>query len=138
MAAKTTRLMTSKTWVTIEDVLIPDAQGTGITCWTASSGSSPRCAASCRTHQSQIFRKEKAGRFRPHCAHLAKVRSEEVSLLDGLDVDCGAVSEHLGDALHDLGGVVAGADHGVAAQFRCMLQHEVEGLGARLLAQVRE
>src|SRR5215468_6795731 len=138
MAANTTRLMTRMTWVTSEEVLIPDAQGTGITGWIASSGSSPRCARSWRTHHSQTLRKEKAGRARPHCAHLATVQRNAFGLPDRLDVDGGAVRQHFGDTLHDFGRIVAGSDDGVATQFGGVLQHEIEGLGACLLAQIRE
>jgi hypothetical protein len=71
MMTNTRTFNASRACVTI----IPDdpafAHGAGITGWTASSGSSPRCAASCRTHHSQILRKEKGGSFRPHCAQFA-------------------------------------------------------------------
>src|SRR5262249_13266125 len=41
-------------------------------------------------------------------------------------------------ALHDFGSVVAHADDGVGAQFGRVLQHEFEGVLARLFAQVGE
>jgi len=50
-----------------------DAHGTGITGCIASSGSSPRWAASWRTHHSHVLLKDSAGSFRPHCAQFAKM-----------------------------------------------------------------
>ena len=47
-------------------------------------------------------------------------------LLHRLHDDGGAVSQDLGDALHDFGGVVTGADYRIGAQFGGMLQHQVE------------
>jgi hypothetical protein len=46
MAPNKTTLITRMTCVTSEEVLMLDAQGTGITGCIASSGSSPRCARS--------------------------------------------------------------------------------------------
>ena len=37
------------------------------------------------------------------------------NLLRGLDEDCSAIGQHLGDALHHFGRIVARADHRVAA-----------------------
>src|SRR4029077_11308408 len=48
----------------------------------------------------------------------------------------GPVSQHLGDALHDLGGVVASADDGVPAQFGGVGQHQVKGFGTSFFAEV--
>src|SRR5579864_391658 len=141
MAAKTAMLIPKNAWVTITEEESPAAQGTGITGWIASSGSSPRFAASWRTHHSQIFRKENAGSLRPHWVQFAiagrtRRRTGTNSLFRSLHVDGGSVGQNLGDALHDLGGIVAGADDRIAAEFRRMLQHQVEGLGARFLTQV--
>ncbi len=44
------------------------------------------------------------------------------------------VRQNFRDALHHFGSVVAGADHGIAANLRRVLQHQVERFGARLLA----
>jgi hypothetical protein len=52
--------------------------------------------------------------------------------------DCRAVGEHLGDAGRDLGCVEAHADDCIGAHLLGMLEHDVEGLLARLLAQLRE
>src|SRR6266581_5193208 len=49
-----------------------------------------------------------------------------------------SVAQHLGDALHDLVGIVPDAHHGVRAQLLGVLQHLLEGVGPRLLAQLRE
>src|SRR5581483_1141361 len=43
-----------------------------------------------------------------------------------------------GDALHDFGGIVAGADDRVGADFSGVLQHKGEGVGTGLLAEVGE
>src|SRR5207249_10554153 len=55
-----------------------------------------------------------------------------------LDRHGGAVAQHLGDALHHLVRVVAHAHHGVGAQLRRVIEHEIEGLLTRLLAQLGE
>ena len=47
-----------------------------------------------------------------------------------------AVREHFRDALHHFGRVVTGADYRISAQFRGVLQHQVESLGPGLLAQL--
>jgi hypothetical protein len=51
-----------------------------------------------------------------------------------LDMHRRPIREHFGDALHHLGRVVAGTDHGVRAHLGRVLQHEVESFGAGLLA----
>src|SRR5262245_7241315 len=57
---------------------------------------------------------------------------------DWRDDDSSAVAEHLGDALHELRGVVADADHRVRTHLLGMIEHHVEGLGPRPLAELRE
>jgi hypothetical protein len=71
IATNTAAQIPTNACVTIMVELAPPAQGTGMTGWNASSGSSPRCAASCRTHHSQILRSENGGSFRPHCVQFA-------------------------------------------------------------------
>ena len=61
---------------------------------------------------------------------------EKNSLFRGLHVDGGPIGQNLGDALHDLGGIVAGADDCVAAGVRSLLLLQVYSLRARLLAKV--
>src|SRR5579859_438370 len=51
---------------------------------------------------------------------------------------CGAVREHLGNALHHFGGVIARSDHSIRAEFTSVLQHQVECLSASFLAEVCE
>src|SRR5258708_31863042 len=70
----------------------------------------------------------------PGCAGRG-VALQGLASLRGFDEHCGPVSQHFGDALHDFGRVIAGADYGVAAQFGRVLQHQIAGFGARLLAQ---
>src|SRR6185295_1234001 len=54
-----------------------------------------------------------------------------------LDDHRGAVGEHLGDALGDLIGVVAHADDGVGPHLAAVLHHDLEGLLAGALAELR-
>src|SRR5215831_17895928 len=58
------------------------------------------------------------------------------SSLCGLDHDGGSVRQHFGLSAHDLRGVITHAEHSVGAVFRGMLQHQVERIGAGLLAEV--
>jgi len=46
------------------------------------------------------------------------------------------IRQNFRDPLHHFGGIVAGADHGVASDLRRVLQHQVERFGARLLAEI--
>jgi hypothetical protein len=55
-----------------------------------------------------------------------------------LDDHRGSVVEHLRDARHDLGRVVAHADDGVGAAALSVRQQDVERVGAGTLAQGRE
>src|SRR6266700_2107710 len=62
-------------WVTVRPALVR-IQGVGITRWTASCATSPRCAASCCTHQGHsLLRKVKGESCRPHWRHFA-IQSE--------------------------------------------------------------
>src|ERR1700688_227409 len=69
----------------------------------------------------------------PNCS-LAKW--QPASLLDRFYEYCRAIGQNLGDALHHFSGVVARANHGVAAQFRGVDQHEIESFRAGFLAQI--
>src|ERR1039457_988239 len=60
------------------------------------------------------------------------------SFRDALDFHRGAVGQHFGDTLHDLRGIVTHGDHGVGAERFGVLQHEIEGVVARLLAKFAE
>jgi hypothetical protein len=60
-----------------------------------------------------------------------------VRTLGVLDDDGGAVAEHLGDAGHQLGGVVTDRDDAVGAEGGGMLGHLVVGFATGLLAEVR-
>src|SRR5712692_2690261 len=57
---------------------------------------------------------------------------------NALHLDGRAIGEHLGDALHHFGGVVAHSDNGVGAMFAGVLQQQFECIFARLLAEIRE
>ncbi len=46
------------------------------------------------------------------------------------------ICQHFGDTLHNFGGVIAGADDCVSAQFGGVLQHQVKGFGTGLFAQI--
>ncbi len=46
------------------------------------------------------------------------------------------IRENFRDSLHHFGRIVTSADHGVSAQFRRMLQHQVESFSSGFLAQV--
>jgi len=58
--------------------------------------------------------------------------------LRALDQDCRAIGEHFGNALHELGRVVAGADDSVAAQFAGVSEHQIECFTARFFAKIGE
>src|SRR5205807_5182124 len=47
-----------------------------------------------------------------------------------------AISQDLGNALHDLRSVIPHAYHGVGAELGCMLQHQIEGVLAGLFAKL--
>jgi hypothetical protein len=47
-----------------------------------------------------------------------------------------SVRQHFGDAIHQFGGVVLGSHNRVGAEFSGMLQHQLERIGPRLLAQI--
>src|SRR5262245_64105510 len=49
-----------------------------------------------------------------------------------------SISQHFGDAVHHLVGVVAGADDGVRPDLGSVLNHDFKSLFTRLLAQLRE
>jgi len=49
--------------------------------------------------------------------------------------DRGTVSQHLGDTAHNLRRVVARAHDRIGAQLGGMVQHQLEGVRARLLAE---
>ena len=53
-----------------------------------------------------------------------------------LDHDRCPVSQNFRDALHDLRGVIADANHGIGAKLPGMLQHQVQRFLARLFAQI--
>src|ERR1700674_4615212 len=57
---------------------------------------------------------------------------------DGCDDDRCAVAQDFRDATHDLGGVVTNTDDCVGAMLASMFDHEVEGILACALAQLRE
>src|SRR5260370_7739941 len=57
---------------------------------------------------------------------------------DALDLHGCAVGEDLCQALHDFGGVVAHGDDGVGAVLRGMLQQQLVGIFAGLLAKIRQ
>src|SRR5258708_5837436 len=72
MPRNTATLIPKKICVTTIEVDWRRSQGGASTRCTASSGSSPRCAASCCTHHEQIFfPKDKPGRLRPHLTQFA-------------------------------------------------------------------
>src|SRR5262249_41599063 len=50
----------------------------------------------------------------------------------------GAVAQDLGDPAHHFGGVIADADDRIRAQLLCVLEHQLERLAARLLAEAGE
>src|SRR5437868_3492229 len=52
--------------------------------------------------------------------------------------DGSPISEHFRYSLHDFGRVVTRAHHGIAAEIRGMSQHEVEGISARFLTELRQ
>src|SRR5215475_16105914 len=58
--------------------------------------------------------------------------------LERLDDHRRSVSQHFGDAVHYLVGVVAGADDGVRPDLGSVLDHDFKSLAARLLAKLRE
>ena len=67
------------------------------------------------------------------------VQGNEIALArDLLDTHRSAVAQHLGDALHDFGSVIAHADHGVGTHHHGVANHFLEGLLASLFAQVGE
>src|ERR1035441_5479094 len=59
----------------------------------------------------------------------------KASTVDWLDLHGGAVTEDLGDALHDFGGVVTDADDRVGALGIGVGNHVAKGLVAGLLAE---
>src|SRR5258708_1244336 len=59
-------------------------------------------------------------------------------LRNALSLDSCPVREHLGDALHHLGGVVAHSDDRVCSVLGGMLQQQLERIFARLLAEIRQ
>ncbi len=59
-------------------------------------------------------------------------------LLYRLDQNSRAVRQDFGHALHDLGRIVARADNRIAAEFRSVLQHQIEGFCPRLFAELGE
>jgi hypothetical protein len=60
-------------------------------------------------------------------------RKRAPSLYDCLDPDRGSVTQHLGDAIHDLIRVVANADDGIGTGHIGLHQHRVERLLPRAL-----
>src|SRR5215510_16489615 len=58
--------------------------------------------------------------------------------LERLDDHGRSISQHFGDAVHYLVGVVAGADDGVRPDLGSVLDHDFKGLAARLLTKLRE
>src|SRR5437660_12350234 len=83
-------------------------------------------------------RKENAGKARTGESRNGYRPPSQSLLRRGLDENCCAISEHLGDTLHDLGGVITDADYGVGAQLLGVLQHQREGLFAGALAEIGE
>jgi len=68
-----------------------------------------------------------------------RTAEEGIGMLpDRFNHDGGTVGQHLGDAVHDLRGVVARADDGISAHLSGVLQHQVEGVLAGALAHFRE
>ena len=59
-------------------------------------------------------------------------------LLRWFDKNCSAVCQDFGDALHNLGRVVAGSHNGIGAEFGCVLQHEIECFLPSFLAEIRQ
>src|SRR5690349_7661338 len=60
------------------------------------------------------------------------------STLGALDDDGGAVTEHLGHTIENLGCIVADADDGIGSGLLGMREHLVEGVRARPLAEIGE
>lgn len=50
--------------------------------------------------------------------------------------DGGPIGEDFGDALHDLSGVVASADHRIRSEIPSMFEHQIESFGARFFAKI--
>jgi hypothetical protein len=55
-----------------------------------------------------------------------------------LELDGGAVTEDLGDALHDFSRIVADTDYGVASGCGGVLQHAIESVVAGFFAEIGE
>jgi len=55
-----------------------------------------------------------------------------------LDSHGGAVGQCLGNAVHELSGLLARAHDGIGTKFGCVLEHQVERIGACLLAEFAE
>src|SRR2546428_9263490 len=53
----------------------------------------------------------------------------------GLDNNCCAVRQHLGDSGGDLGRVITGSDYRIGADLRCMLDHDVKSVRERLFTK---
>ena len=67
-----------------------------------------------------------------HVVHAMNKSRHRLTFL--FHVHCGSVSQDFGDALHNFGRVITHSDNGVGTQFGSVLQHEVEGVFAGLLA----
>src|SRR4030095_11967205 len=58
--------------------------------------------------------------------------------INRFDDNCRTVGEHFGYSLHDFVRVVARTDDGIGADFRRMLNHNVNGLASRLVTELGE
>src|SRR5262249_36944337 len=62
----------------------------------------------------------------------------ESSLRRTFHLHSGTVRQHFSDTLHDLGRVVTYTDDNVSTEFLGVLQHQVESVIARLVAEIAE
>src|SRR6185437_9733099 len=75
-------------------------------------------------------------RIRSRCSSLIDSGTITLAGIGRLNDYGGTVSQHLGNSGSQLGRVVTGSDYGVGAYFRCVLNHDLKSILARLFAKL--